>query len=331
MKTPLERLLRETPDYTFFKVFGCACWPHLRPYNNHKLDFRSKKCVFLGYSTLHKGYKCLHVPSNRVYISRDVIFDETVFPFSNMPVSHTPPPVTESSLLSADHFMDTAYAPSLLANHGAGTGRGARLELLSEDPPLHVDPQPMHGLHGVPAAASGSAPVHGVESSAAMRPPVADSSRSPDSAPSTPESARGHADPSSDPLDSSPGAPSPLSATDPAASASPVEAGAPPDSPVAAAPAAPVNPTVTDPSAVAATGPTTRARRGIRQPKIRTDGTVTWSAILSARDASKDTVEPSDYRAALRLPHWRAAMETEFSALQRNGTWNMVPMSLVLI
>ena len=110
MKTPLERLLNETPDYTFFKVFGCACWPHLQPYNNHKLEFRSKKCVFLGYSSLHKGYKCLHVPSNRVYISRDVIFDENVFPFFNMPNSHTLPPVTESSLLSADQFMDDAHS-----------------------------------------------------------------------------------------------------------------------------------------------------------------------------------------------------------------------------
>jgi histone deacetylase 1/2 len=62
METPIERLLGETPDYTFFKVFGCACWPHLRPYNNRKLQFRSKQCVFLGYSSLHKGYKCLHVP-----------------------------------------------------------------------------------------------------------------------------------------------------------------------------------------------------------------------------------------------------------------------------
>jgi histone deacetylase 1/2 len=39
MQTPLERLLGEKPDYTFFKVFGYACWPHLRPYNKHKLDF----------------------------------------------------------------------------------------------------------------------------------------------------------------------------------------------------------------------------------------------------------------------------------------------------
>jgi histone deacetylase 1/2 len=41
MKTPLERLFGETPDYTFFKVFGSVCWPNLRPYNRHKLEFCS--------------------------------------------------------------------------------------------------------------------------------------------------------------------------------------------------------------------------------------------------------------------------------------------------
>ena len=43
MKTPLELLLHETPDYTFLKVFDCACWSHLRPYNSRKLEFLSKK------------------------------------------------------------------------------------------------------------------------------------------------------------------------------------------------------------------------------------------------------------------------------------------------
>jgi histone deacetylase 1/2 len=88
MKTPLERLFHEVPDYTFLKVFGCACWPHLRPYNSHKLELRSKKCVFLCYSSEHKGYKCFHVPTNRLFISRDVVFDETMFPFAALP-THT--------------------------------------------------------------------------------------------------------------------------------------------------------------------------------------------------------------------------------------------------
>jgi hypothetical protein len=27
-------------------VFGCACWPNLRPYNTRKLAFQSKRCAF---------------------------------------------------------------------------------------------------------------------------------------------------------------------------------------------------------------------------------------------------------------------------------------------
>jgi hypothetical protein len=38
----------------------------------------------LVYNDLHKGYKCLDVSSGHIYISRDVIFDEEVFPFSNL-------------------------------------------------------------------------------------------------------------------------------------------------------------------------------------------------------------------------------------------------------
>lgn len=72
------------PDYTFLRTFGCACWPNLRPYNQHKLAFRSKECAFLGYSNLHKGFKCLDIPTGRVYISRDVVFDENIFPFSKL-------------------------------------------------------------------------------------------------------------------------------------------------------------------------------------------------------------------------------------------------------
>jgi hypothetical protein len=39
---------------------------------------------FLGYSSMHKGFKCLDVAAGRVYISQDVVFDESVYPFSKL-------------------------------------------------------------------------------------------------------------------------------------------------------------------------------------------------------------------------------------------------------
>jgi histone deacetylase 1/2 len=82
--SPLEVLYKEKPDYSMLRIFGCACWPNLRPYNARKLAFRSKRCAFLGYSNMNKGFKCLDIPTGRIYISRDVVFDEQVFPFASL-------------------------------------------------------------------------------------------------------------------------------------------------------------------------------------------------------------------------------------------------------
>jgi hypothetical protein len=82
--TPLETLEHIKPDYTSMRIFGCACYPNLRPFNARKLEYRSTQCVFLGYSNIHKGFKCLDINSGRLYISRDAIFDETIFPFSKL-------------------------------------------------------------------------------------------------------------------------------------------------------------------------------------------------------------------------------------------------------
>ena len=94
----MKTLFHTKPNYPFLKVFGCACWPNLRPYNKHKLQPSSIRCVFLGYSPLHKGSKCLHHPSGQIYISRDVIFEETVFPFQNGPPILTKPTQPTSTL-----------------------------------------------------------------------------------------------------------------------------------------------------------------------------------------------------------------------------------------
>ena len=37
--SPFEKLYSCKPDYAFLRVFGCLCYPLLRPYNKHKLNF----------------------------------------------------------------------------------------------------------------------------------------------------------------------------------------------------------------------------------------------------------------------------------------------------
>jgi len=80
---PYQVLYHQKPNYNFLKVFGCACFPLLRPYSAHKYDFRSHECLFLGYSSSHKGYKCLS-PSGRIFISKDVLFNESRFPYPDL-------------------------------------------------------------------------------------------------------------------------------------------------------------------------------------------------------------------------------------------------------
>jgi hypothetical protein len=153
------------------------------------LSFILKSVFFLAIA-LNKGCKCLHIPSNRIFISCDVVFDKNMFPFSH--TSFVPENTPLAS--SPDQFVDVAHAPSLLPNHGVGIGRGAHLELLEDVAPSadhaasgadHVDHPAMHGLlHGsslapvLPASTSLAHPTTGP-----ARPSAADGRASPPSSP----------------------------------------------------------------------------------------------------------------------------------------------------
>ena len=82
MQSPYECIFKTKPDYKFLKVFGCLYFPFLRDYNTHKFHFHTSKCVLLGYSPLHKGYKCMH-SSGKIFIASHVLFDKTSFPYTS--------------------------------------------------------------------------------------------------------------------------------------------------------------------------------------------------------------------------------------------------------
>lgn len=107
--SPYQVLYHRPPDYSLLRTFGCACFPCLRPYNKHKLQFRSTKCIFIGYSSSHQGYLCLS-PNGRTYISRHVVFDEHDFPFQSL----FPPSPSESTPTTNDtpHTIVSITPPS---------------------------------------------------------------------------------------------------------------------------------------------------------------------------------------------------------------------------
>jgi len=82
-KTPYEILFGKSPDYSMLRTFRCLCFSYLKDYSPHKLSPKSAPCVFLGYSTLHKGFRCLDRKTHRVYVSRHVQFYEHHFPYTD--------------------------------------------------------------------------------------------------------------------------------------------------------------------------------------------------------------------------------------------------------
>ena len=122
----------------------------------HKLAPLSVLCVFLGYSAHHKGYRCLDLSSNRVIISRHVIFDETAFPFAER---HGPSAPANLQFLDDDttdpvlppigpmhKFLSAGTPPSTADVSSAPAGPTATVPgapLSAEDPPapaLYIPP-----------------------------------------------------------------------------------------------------------------------------------------------------------------------------------------------
>ncbi|KAM1014396.1 hypothetical protein ACFX2C_044387 [Malus domestica] len=96
-KSPFEVLFGVVPQISHLRIFGCACYPLLKPYLSNKLQPKTIKCVFLGYASQYKGYICYDASGNRTYISRHVIFDEHDYPFPALSMSKSSHP---SSVLS---------------------------------------------------------------------------------------------------------------------------------------------------------------------------------------------------------------------------------------
>lgn len=101
-KSPYEVLFKTLPDFNIIKVFGCLCYAtNVFPMKS-KFEPRAKPSIFLGYPFGQKGYKLYNLTSHEIFVSRDVVFYENIFPFA----THT----TKSTHNDSNHL--TTQTPS---------------------------------------------------------------------------------------------------------------------------------------------------------------------------------------------------------------------------
>jgi hypothetical protein len=303
-----QALFGTPPRYDHLRVFWCACYPNTAATAPHKLAPCSTLCVFLGYSPDHKGYRCFDLSSRRVLISRHVVFDESVFPYST-----TTPPSSDPDL---DHFTlfstDVVVEPPLLPL-SAGT-RSPPVGSTSGSVPCPgpvVSPTVMSPLHGAP---SPLAP--GPSGGGGTAPPAGPSVPTPPAHFAQPVRVYQRRLPP--PGFAPPPPPSPPATSPPAlppVAQSPLGTPTPPSRP----PAARVETPVYHPPLLH------RDPRHVHPMVTRhATGTLPPRVLAATIGDSQVSPVPSSVRTALLDPHWRRVME-EYVALVANQTWDLVP------
>lgn len=286
------------------------------------------KCVFLGYSQHHKGFKCLDVSSGRVYISRDVIFDETEFPFSKLhanagarlraEIALLPTHLLNSPIISTgmEHMGDPGVSSpdqtnifgENLEENGAGN-HDLGEEAAGDDPEddlAQTTTEPTSG--SVPDLVL---PAPENASAVPVQPTTADPAASQHRDATSPTASTGDRVRLSSPTTSLGGAAATtrdnaFSAVDPAGATG---SGVASDS--VASSALDQSSELHLPQQV--DRPRTRLQSGIRKEKMYTDGTVKYGLFISSG-------EPQYLEEAINDKNWKTAMDSEYMALMKNNT-----------
>ena len=341
--TPIDCLQRSFPHVSLHthlipRVFGCVCFALNQHLTLDKLDQRAIRCVFLGYSSTQKGYRCYHPPSLRFIVTKDATFDEFLpyySPPSSAPITHSfspsdplqfliPPTVSTST-----HPTPQSSSPPILQSSGN--------TLTPEPPCLHTPvststtPAP---LSSSPLPSSdNTTPSH----PPSLQPPQPSSSNSlpspPSSSPIPP-----HVPPSPPPnqygqkwfrrgdwhasqqrakaaASGLPVAPSPDYSLppDPHSSSPPLDLNLSAD---------PTSSSLTLPSP-----PSPQPRPPPSYPLANYVSSHRLSKPFQAFVSSIDSITlPMTVDDALSSPSWRRAMEEELQALAHNHTWDLVPL-----
>jgi len=135
-KSPFEVLYGKQPVLDDLRVIGCLCFAHIVGQSN-KFAPRATKCVLLGYTFGLKGYKLYDLEHKKIFHSKDVVFQETIFPYKQAPV----PLATSLSTPSYEHLFSTPLGPSV--SDCPSPLPQPHLEVVSDTFSTNTSPQPL--------------------------------------------------------------------------------------------------------------------------------------------------------------------------------------------
>ncbi|KAI5318976.1 hypothetical protein L3X38_038684 [Prunus dulcis] len=75
-KTLFEAFSGRKPGVKHLRIFGSLCYTHIPSQLRHKLEETGENGVFVGYGTCEKRYKVFNMRTQKVIVSRSVMFDE---------------------------------------------------------------------------------------------------------------------------------------------------------------------------------------------------------------------------------------------------------------
>jgi hypothetical protein len=336
-KSPFEILFDKTPDYKFLKVFGCECFPYLRPYNKNKFSFRSKSCVFLGYSKPHTGYKCFDLDSGKTIIARHVVFNENLFPFSSLtgsapstkylPVVNPKIPQSQDDhIASAAHDVSSPVAPP--AENFPACQQALSHSTVACFPFHPPSSRDFSEIQRSPHAVSPATRPPTNENALSHSSLIPNSHEFPEFPRNSRESSTESSRQNSTLQISSPSDSMPIDTSDQAYDTVPqtetYNQSLQQDNTLAQATDTTQQQHVPSPP-LRTHGMLTRSQNHISKPKIPTDGTIKYP-LPHALTASltTTTIEPTCFTSAVKDAVWRDAMTAEFNALIQNGTWKLV-------
>ncbi|KAJ0580159.1 putative RNA-directed DNA polymerase [Helianthus annuus] len=325
--SPFEILYHHVPNYDFFRPFGCRVFPCLRDYAPHKLSPRSIACVFIGYCSKYKGYKCLDPITSRVYITRSARFDELYYPLDT-----STSPTKTIDLLDITTFLDISptiskpTVPNITTPTVASPGPNT---------PITIPFCPAQNTYHMPGPATetqstdSSTRVADVPDSPTPPSPSAQSTSSVQNPPRLSTDC-GSLTPSYGPPDHSSG-PTSVPAGSDSHSARPESQSQSQSSPVDLASDSTTTASSADTSAPSNPPPPpapshpmmTRAKSGIF--KIRHQVDLAHTQAFPLHSALFATDDPTTFSRASKDTKWLKAMSDEFNALTKNNTWTLVP------